>query len=96
LLGKFQSNRDKNAMFADYPLVIYDDLPINSMMIFHGYVTNNQMVNLNSCWFNRHVCLLNCHQITREISPAVTEKIRAPSQSHLLATCGRTRQTCRA
>jgi len=46
LLGKFQSLLVLNAMFADYPLVIYDDLPINSMVIFHGYVTNNQMVNL--------------------------------------------------
>ena len=37
-----------------WPIEI-DGLPINSMMIFHGYVTNSQMVNWQFPW--------ECHRL---------------------------------
>jgi hypothetical protein len=52
---------------ASYPLVMtsiamengvfmddIDDLPINSMVIFHGYVSHNQMVR----WLKNHLPLM--------------------------------------
>ena len=34
-----------NGIYNEWPIEI-DGLPINSIVIFHGYVTNNQMVYL--------------------------------------------------